>query len=70
MSCFSQLDSAAFASVEQTAIHRVYDAGQIVLSEGEPSVGLYIIEQGWLKAVKYGLEGREHVLKRLGQGRS
>jgi CRP/FNR family transcriptional regulator len=49
-------------------IRRMYDAGQVVLIEGEPCSGLYIVESGWLKAVKIGLDGREQVLQTLKPG--
>lgn len=68
VSYFSSMDGAALKLVAQSAIRRVYDAGQVILLEGEPCVGLYIVESGWLKAVKIGLDGREQVLQTLGPG--
>ncbi|NOH12273.1 MAG: Crp/Fnr family transcriptional regulator [Chloroflexi bacterium] len=68
VSYFSQLDTDAITAVAQAAINRVYDSGQAILVEGEPSSGLYIVEKGWLKAVKYGLDGREQILQTLGPG--
>jgi CRP/FNR family transcriptional regulator len=68
VSYFSGLDDAALNKVAQSAIDRVYEAGQLILLEGEPCVGLYIVESGWLKAVKIGMDGREQVLQTLGPG--
>lgn len=68
VSYFSDLDSAALKVVAQSAIRRNYDAGQVVLIEGEPCIGLYIVESGWLKVVKIGLDGREQVLQMLRAG--
>lgn len=68
VSYFAKLDAAALASVEQAAIRRVYEPEQVILIEGEPCAGLYIVESGWLKAVKIGMEGREQVLQTLGPG--
>jgi CRP/FNR family transcriptional regulator len=68
VSYFSTMDSSALKLVAQSAIRRVYDAGQVILLEGEPCVGLYIVESGWLKAVKIGMDGREQVLQTLGPG--
>lgn len=65
---FSTLDSAALKQVAQAAIRRTYEPGQVILLEGEPSVGLYIVESGWLKAIKIGMDGREQVLQTLGAG--
>src|SRR4030066_203739 len=66
VSYFSTLDEIALKQVAQSAIPREYDAGQVVLLEGEPCAGLYVVESGWLKAVKIGVDGREQVLQTLG----
>lgn len=68
VSYFSGLDDAALNLVAQSAIRRAYDAGQVVLIEGEPCAGLYIIESGWLKVIKIGLDGREQMLQMLTSG--
>jgi CRP-like cAMP-binding protein len=68
ISYFSNLDSRALDILARSAIRRKYDAGQVVLIEGEPCPGPYIIESGWLKAVKIGLDGREQVLQMLQAG--
>jgi CRP/FNR family transcriptional regulator len=68
VSYFSSLDSAALNLLAQSALRRNYDAGQVVLIEGEPCAGLYIVESGWLKAIKIGLDGREQVLQMLRAG--
>lgn len=68
VSYFSDLDDAALNLVARSAIRRVYDPEQVVLIEGEPCAGLYIVESGWLKAVKIGLDGREQVLQTLKPG--
>jgi CRP/FNR family transcriptional regulator len=66
---FSELDDAALEGIARSAVCQVYDGGQVVLLEGEPSAGLYFVESGWLKAIKIGIDGREQVLERLGPGR-
>ena len=68
VSYFSSMDTAALKLVAQSAIRHVYDAGQVILLEGEPCAGLYIVESGWLKAIKIGMDGREQVLQTLGPG--
>ena len=40
----------------------------MILLEGEPCTGLYIVESGWLRVVKIGMDGREQVLETLGPG--
>ena len=68
VSYFSDLDDAALKLVAQSTIRRVYDVGQVVLLEGEPCTGLYIVESGWLKTIKIGMDGREQVLQTLSAG--
>ncbi len=68
VSYFSGLDEAALNLVSQSAMRRAYDAGQVVLIEGEPCAGLYMVENGWLKVIKIGLDGREQVLQMLTSG--
>lgn len=68
VSYFSNLDDPALKLVAQSAIRRVYDAEQVILLEGEPCAGLYIVESGWLKAVKISVDGREQVLQTLKPG--
>ena len=68
VSYFSNMEAAALKLVAQAAIRRVYDAGQVILLEGEPCAGLYIVEGGWLKVIKIGMDGREQVLQTLGPG--
>jgi CRP/FNR family transcriptional regulator len=68
VSYFSGLDVSALNLVARSAIRYSYEAGQVILIEGEPCQGLYIVESGWLKAVKIGLDGREQVLQMLRAG--
>ena len=65
---FSDLDEAALKQVAQASIRHVYHPGQVILLEGEPCTGLYIVESGWLRVVKIGMDGREQVLETLGPG--
>jgi CRP-like cAMP-binding protein len=65
---FSGLDSKTLQSIAQSAIARKYDPGQLVILEGEPSAGLYIMEDGWGKAIKIAVDGREQILQFLGPG--
>jgi CRP-like cAMP-binding protein len=43
------------------AIRRDYDQGQVVFLEGEPCLGLYMVQAGWFKSVKMTPAGREQV---------
>lgn len=68
VSYFSDLDENTLKLLTQSAIRREFGSDQVVLLEGEPCSGLYIVERGWLKAVKIGLDGREQVLQVLKPG--
>jgi len=68
VSYFTELDKTTLDDIACTTIRRSYGSGQIVLTEGEPCFGLYIVESGWLKVVKISLEGREQVFQTLGPG--
>ncbi len=67
-SYFSDLDVATLISLARVTSHRIYNADEIVLLEGEPCLGLYILEKGWLKVSKIGINGREQILKTLRSG--
>jgi CRP/FNR family transcriptional regulator len=65
---FAGLDPGQLLAVAGTAIPRRFDAGQIVLLEGEPCAGMYIIESGWLRSLKASSSGREQTLRIVGPG--
>ena len=65
---FADLDAATLEAISQTTMQLDYNAGQIVFLEGEACIGLYIVQSGWLKAVKLSPSGREQVLRFLGPG--
>ncbi len=62
------LDRATVEMVARSALRRAYEAGQLAFLEGEPSSGLCVVQEGWLKAIKLGPDGREQVLDFLGPG--
>jgi CRP-like cAMP-binding protein len=68
VSYFSALDQNWLNRLALSAIRRVYDPDQVILLEGEPCMGLYIVESGWLKAIKISVDGREQVLQTLKPG--
>lgn len=65
---FVGLDSNILVAIASIAVRRTYQAGQVVFLEGEPSSGLYVVEQGWLKSVKISTTGREQVIRFVGPG--
>jgi CRP/FNR family transcriptional regulator len=65
---FKNLDGTTLQVVTRAAIRRTYEPNQIILLEGEPAGGLYIVQDGWLKVSKISLDGREQILQFLGGG--
>ena len=65
---FSTLDKNAMKYVSAASIRQSYEAGQILFTEGEPCIGLYVVESGWLRAVKISVTGREQVIRFVGPG--
>jgi len=68
ISYFSELDLAALKYVCAATIHQTFETGQFPFMEGEPCIGLYIVESGWLRAVKISSTGREQVIRFVGPG--
>jgi CRP-like cAMP-binding protein len=67
---FAQLPPGRLRALAQQATHHIFEAGQSVFVEGEPSAGLWIIERGRVKVFRLNLEGREHILHFAGPGDS
>ena len=65
---FAGLDATTLEAIARAAIRRSYDAGQVVFLEEEPCAGLYVVQEGWLKAVKISMTGREQVIRFVGPG--
>ena len=65
---FATLDTAILETIAQATTQQNYNSGQIVFLEGEACTGLYIVQEGWLKAVKLSSAGREQTLRFIGPG--
>ena len=65
---FAGLEAATLEFVAREAIPRHYAAGEVLFLEGEPCAGLFIVEHGWLKAVKTSSSGREQIIRIVGEG--
>lgn len=68
VSYFADLPPDLLAAVVQAAARRTYEPDEVVFFEGDPSPGLHLVQDGWLKAVRTSLEGREQVLRFIGPG--
>ena len=67
---FSGLAENEVAFLVQRAVPRHYAPGEIVFGEGEPCLGLYVVESGHVRIFKSSIGGREHVLSVDGPGSS
>ena len=59
---FGSLGDDGLAFLGSRAKRTSFQAGAIIFGEGEPSQGLYWLQSGTLKAVKYSTAGREQIL--------
>lgn len=65
---FSTLDAGILDAVAEVAVRREYQADEVVFLEGETCAGLYVVAEGWFKAVRVSAEGREQALRFVGPG--
>lgn len=65
---FSGLDATTLHALAGLATWHEYAPGAVVFLEGDSNTGLYSIHNGWLKVVKFSLDGREQVLRYFGPG--
>jgi len=65
---FEKLDPKHLRCINDAALHRTFEEGQQVFLEGDPCVGLYIVESGWARAVKRSPSGREQAIRFVGPG--
>jgi CRP/FNR family transcriptional regulator, dissimilatory nitrate respiration regulator len=68
LSEFSDFSPDLLKLIAQTATRQTYQPEQFVFMEGEPCLGLYVVQKGWLRAVKSNPSGREHVVRYVGPG--
>jgi len=69
-SFFSSLEPAGLQEVFQLLSPLTFKKNGIIILDGEPSVGLYLIKSGEVKIYKVSREGREQVLGIIGPGES
>lgn len=67
---FAELDAALLKDLAGQVRERTYNAGEVILLEGEPCQGLYFVTSGRVKVYKVSGEGKEQVLRILGPGRT
>ena len=65
---FAGLGAAALQELAGLATWHEYAPGALIFLEGEDNTGLYSVQAGWVKVVKFSLDGREQVLRYFGPG--
>jgi CRP/FNR family transcriptional regulator len=65
---FTGIDVATLADIAREVRPREVEAGEHILTEGEPCLGLYFVTRGQVRLMKTAVDGREHVLRVLGPG--
>ncbi|GIK55033.1 MAG: Crp/Fnr family transcriptional regulator [Chloroflexi bacterium] len=68
MPYFAHVAEPALSELAQQAVHRTFAANEMILGEGEPSAGLWIVENGRVKAYKLSPDGQEYILRFFGPG--
>jgi CRP/FNR family cyclic AMP-dependent transcriptional regulator len=65
---FAALDAPTLQAVAAAAVRRTVGADEIVMLEGEPCAGLFVVQSGRVKVTRTSLAGREQILHIAGPG--
>lgn len=57
--CFAFLSDEILNSLTSRMTPLHFEAGQVICLEGEPGEKVYILEKGWVKAIRTAVDGRE-----------
>ncbi len=68
VSYFNALAPQELVQIEREALRKTCQTKEILFFEGERNGGLYLVESGWFKLVRYSTSGREQILNYLGPG--
>ncbi len=67
---FSSLTPTELKTLAARTVRKLFSAGELLFSEGEPCTGLHIIAQGKIRVFKTSVNGREQVLAVIVPGES
>lgn len=62
------LDSSGWSELLAATELRRYSPGEVIFLEGDPPDAFFLVNTGWVKAVKLSVEGREQILDFVGPG--
>lgn len=67
---FTGITSEEIAYVTNNSLLRTFAANEVIFIEGEPALGLWIVESGRVKIHKLSPDGSEHILHLRGPGKT
>jgi CRP/FNR family transcriptional regulator, cyclic AMP receptor protein len=67
---FAELEPDLLKGLAAQVRERKLEAGELILMDGDPCEGLYVVISGRVKVFKLSAEGKEQVLRILGPGRT
>jgi CRP/FNR family transcriptional regulator len=59
---FADLSEKTRQAIADSAFPRRFGTGQVIYLEGEPAESIYVLETGWIKAIRMTREGREQAM--------
>lgn len=65
---FSEIPASDLEIIAQKATEVNCETDEAIFIEGDPSLGVYIVESGWFKIIKLSPNGREQVINVIGPG--
>ena len=65
---FAHAAGLTLSELAQQAVHCTFVPNEMIFLEGEPSAGLWIVEDGHVKAYKLSPDGQEYILRFFGPG--
>lgn len=65
---FAHVSDSHLAGLAEGALRREFAAGSVIFLEGDPSAGLWVLENGRVKAYKLSPDGQEYILRFFGPG--
>lgn len=65
---FAHVAEPSLNELARQAVHCTFASSEVIFLEGEPSAGLWIVENGRVKAYKLSPDGQEYILRFFGPG--
>jgi len=62
VSYFAELPDIVIMELSKCTTRQHFEAGQVIYIEGDPAKSIFILEAGWVKAIRMNHEGREQAL--------